>query len=149
MTPPPAPGSKLLAAYGASRFVTAVPAPDGSFSFRRTLGETYDLRLESANAGVFVARVPRTYSSDVLEVQIGTGMVEIGLTAHGAAAGGIRLDLVDASGTRAGWAITDASGTSRISHLRPGGYTVNAGGRTLGTVASRPGTTTSLNVAID
>jgi Carboxypeptidase regulatory-like domain len=149
LTPSPAPGFRLLAAYETARFVTAVPAPDGSFSFRRTPGQSYDLRLESASAGVFVGRVPRTYSSDVLEVQIGTGMVEIGLTAHGAAAAGILLDLVDASGTRAGWAITDAAGTSRILHLRPGGYTVNAGGRTLGTVASRPGMTTSLNVAID
>ncbi len=149
LTPSPAPGSKVLAAYGASRLVTAAPAPDGSFSFRRTPGEAYDLRLESSNAGVFVGRVPPTYKSDVLEVQIGTGIVEIALTTHGTAARGVRLDLVDGTGARAGWAITDNSGTSRILYLRPGGYTVHAGGRTVGTVASRPGTTTLLSVELD
>ena len=128
---------------------TALAEPDGSFSFRRTRGETYDLRVESRAGGVFVGQVVSGFSGDTFSVQLGAGMVEARVTAAPAGVGDLVLFLLNAAGGRAAWARTDAAGVARFMYLQPGTYTAAIGQRVLGTVISRPGTVGSLTVALE
>lgn len=147
---PALPPDHVLRAYGAERtMTTALAEPDGSFSFRRTRGETYDLRVESRAGGVFVGQVVSGFSGDTFSVQLGAGMVEARVTAARAGAGDLVLFLLNAAGGRAAWARTDAAGVARFMYLQPGTYTAAIGQRVLGTVISRPGTVGSLTVALE
>jgi hypothetical protein len=136
---PSLPADHALRAYGSSRTLTAARLQaDGSFSFPRRRGETYDLRVESRTGGVFVGHITPAFSGDTFSAQLGDATIEIRLTSATTAAGYV-VNVLAASGSRAAWARTDGSGIARVLYLQPGTYTVTLGDQLLGTVIARSG----------
>jgi hypothetical protein len=133
LNPSPAPGAQLWA-HSRSRMVMSARDSTGTFTFSRAPGEAYDLRLERDHATVRVAQVASNDSRDALTVPLGSGIAEIRLTTAGGPAGGVPVDLIDASGVRRAWAITTAAGSATIPYLPPSQYTVAVRGRAVGTV---------------
>lgn len=124
----------VRAVSSARTVVTAKPAADGTQVFQRARGETYDLRVESRNGGVFAGQIAASYTGDSYDARLGSATIEVRLQSKTGDTGGQLLNVVDAYGARAAWARSDGTGITRIPYLQPGNYTVLLGNRPLGNV---------------
>jgi hypothetical protein len=146
----PAPPPELdLRAHSPQRLVTAAVLRPGMFSFRVRPQEMYELRLGTADYGVVVGQVPADSTAQLLSFALGNSEVQLRITKNDGPAAGLRVRLMRASGTLAGWAVTDANGFATIPYLRPDSYTAVAEGRLLGTVSVLAGRAVLLTGTIE
>ncbi|HET7436548.1 MAG TPA: carboxypeptidase regulatory-like domain-containing protein [Thermoanaerobaculia bacterium] len=145
----PLPAGYAVHATSPAQEVDATPVSAGVYTFRRHALDPYELQLRWPAGGVTIGAIASDQSGDAITISLANAGAKVRVVRGESPAPAMLVQLLDASGRRIAWALTDNAGSASVPYLQPGLYAVLVGDRRAATANIVAGHTAQITAAVE